>query len=36
MKIVMKFKKKLNQLTAEIDRIGNNTEFNTQKLLNGD
>ncbi|OFV70011.1 flagellin [Acetobacterium wieringae] len=25
----------INQLTAEIDRIGNNTEFNTQKLLNG-
>ena len=25
----------LNQLTTEINRIGNTTEFNTQKLLNG-
>jgi flagellin len=25
----------LNQLTSEINRIGNTTEFNTQKLLNG-
>jgi flagellin len=25
----------VKQLTSEIDRIGNNTEFNTQKLLNG-
>lgn len=25
----------LNQLTSEITRIGNTTEFNTQKLLNG-
>ncbi|SER40727.1 flagellin [Gracilibacillus ureilyticus] len=25
----------VNQLTEEIDRIGNTTEFNTQKLLNG-
>lgn len=28
--------KEMNQLIAEIDRIGNTTEFNTQKLLNGD
>ncbi|MBD2868415.1 flagellin N-terminal helical domain-containing protein [Paenibacillus arenilitoris] len=27
--------KEINQLTAEIDRIGNTTEFNTKKLLNG-
>jgi flagellin len=27
--------KEINQLTEEIDRIGNNTEFNTKKLLNG-
>ncbi|GAB6180149.1 hypothetical protein JCM14036_14680 [Desulfotomaculum defluvii] len=27
--------KELNQLTSEINRIGNTTEFNTQKLLNG-
>ncbi|MBS5926286.1 MAG: flagellin [Clostridium sp.] len=27
--------KEIEQLTQEIDRIGNNTEFNTQKLLNG-
>lgn len=27
--------KELDQLTSEIDRIGNNTEFNTKKLLNG-
>lgn len=26
----------INQLTSEINRIGNTTEFNTQKLLNGD
>jgi flagellin len=25
----------MNQLTAEINRIGNTTEFNTQKILNG-
>ena len=25
----------INQLTSEINRIGNTTEFNTQKLLNG-
>jgi flagellin len=25
----------MNQLTAEINRIGNTTEFNTQKVLNG-
>jgi flagellin len=25
----------MNQLTAEISRIGNTTEFNTQKILNG-
>lgn len=28
--------KELNQLTSEINRIGNTTEFNTKKLLNGD
>ncbi|GGD92203.1 flagellin N-terminal helical domain-containing protein [Paenibacillus nasutitermitis] len=28
--------KEMNQLTSEINRIGNTTEFNTQKLLNGD
>lgn len=28
--------KEIQQLTEEIDRIGNNTEFNTQKLLNGE
>jgi flagellin len=28
--------KELNQLTSEINRIGNTTEFNTQKLLNDD
>lgn len=27
--------KELNQLSSEINRIGNTTEFNTQKLLNG-
>ncbi|NKF06932.1 flagellin [Clostridium gasigenes] len=27
--------KEMNQLTSETSRIGNNTEFNTQKLLNG-
>jgi flagellin len=27
--------KEINQLTQEVDRIGNNTEFNTKKLLNG-
>ena len=27
--------KEINQLLEEIDRIGNQTEFNTQKLLNG-
>jgi len=26
----------MNQLTSEINRIGNTTEFNTQKLLSGD
>src|SRR5690606_22692114 len=26
----------MNQLTSEINRIGNTTEFNTQKLLQGD
>jgi flagellin len=26
----------INSLTSEINRIGNTTEFNTQKLLNGD
>lgn len=28
--------KEMNQLTSEISRIGNNTEFNTKKVLNGD
>ncbi|MEZ2658257.1 flagellar hook-associated protein FlgL [Aneurinibacillus aneurinilyticus] len=28
--------KEINQLTSEVNRIGNTTEFNTQKLLNGD
>ena len=28
--------KEMNQLTDEIDRIGNTTEFNTKKLLNGE
>ncbi|MCY6483668.1 flagellin [Clostridium aestuarii] len=28
--------KEINQLTSEINRVGNTTEFNTQKLLNGD
>ncbi|MFZ5644526.1 MAG: flagellin [Bacillota bacterium] len=28
--------KEVNQLIEEIDRIGNTTEFNTKKLLNGD
>ena len=27
--------KEMNQLTSEVSRIGNHTEFNTQKLLNG-
>ncbi|MED3998568.1 flagellin [Priestia aryabhattai] len=27
--------KEMNQLTSEINRIGNSTEFNTKKLLNG-
>ena len=27
--------KEINSLTSEINRIGNTTEFNTQKLLNG-
>ncbi|MDQ0244753.1 flagellin [Bacillus fengqiuensis] len=27
--------KEINQLTSEINRIGNTTEFNTKKLLNG-
>lgn len=27
--------KEMNQLSSEINRIGNTTEFNTQKLLNG-
>jgi flagellin len=26
----------INQLVSEIDRIGNSTEFNTRKILNGD
>lgn len=28
--------KEIEQLTEEVDRIGNNTEFNTQSLLKGD
>ncbi|MGY0692490.1 flagellin N-terminal helical domain-containing protein [Virgibacillus sp. FSP13] len=28
--------KEMNQLTSEVNRIGNTTEFNTQKLINGD
>ena len=28
--------KEVNALTSEINRIGNTTEFNTQKLINGD
>jgi flagellin len=28
--------KEINQLTSEINRIGNTTEFNTKKVLNGD
>ncbi|MEW9502254.1 flagellin [Jeotgalibacillus marinus] len=28
--------KEINDLTSEINRIGNTTEFNTQKLLNGE
>ncbi|MBS3984564.1 MAG: flagellin [Selenomonadales bacterium] len=28
--------KEVNQLTSEITRIGNNTEFNTKKVINGD
>ncbi|WP_100405454.1 flagellin N-terminal helical domain-containing protein [Bacillus solitudinis] len=28
--------KEMNQLTSEINRIGNTTEFNTQKLINGE
>ncbi len=28
--------KEINQMTSEINRIGNTTEFNTKKLLNGD
>ncbi len=27
--------KEINQLTSEVNRIGNNTEFNTKKILNG-
>ena len=27
--------KEINQLTSEVNRIGNTTEFNTKKLLNG-
>ncbi|TWI59955.1 flagellin [Halalkalibacter nanhaiisediminis] len=28
--------KEMNELTSEINRIGNTTEFNTRKILNGD
>lgn len=31
----VEIQKEVNQLTSEINRIGNTTEFNTQKLLNG-
>ena len=31
----MEIQKEINQLTAEIDRIANTTEFNTKKLLDG-
>ena len=31
----VEIQKEIEQLTAEVDRIANNTEFNTQKLLNG-
>ncbi|MDY0256581.1 flagellin [Gudongella oleilytica] len=32
----MEIQKEMDQLSTEITRIGNSTEFNTQKLLNGD
>lgn len=32
----LEIQKEINQLTSEINRIGNTTEFNTQKLLNGE
>jgi len=32
----MEIQKEMDQLSTEITRIGDNTEFNTQKLLNGD
>lgn len=32
----LQIQKEIDQLTSEIDRIGNNTEFNTKKLINGD
>lgn len=32
---VSAIQEEMNQLTSEINRIGNTTEFNTQKLLNG-
>jgi len=32
----LEIQKEINQLIDEIDRIGNQTEFNTQKLLEGD
>lgn len=31
----LEIQKEINQLTSEINRIGNTTEFNTQKLLKG-
>ena len=33
---VAAIQEEMNQLTSEINRIGNTTEFNTQKLLNGE
>lgn len=32
----LEIQKEVNQLTGEVTRIGNNTEFNTKKLINGD
>jgi len=32
----IELQKEFNELTDEVDRIAGNTEFNTQKLLNGD
>ncbi len=35
-KIARNFKKEVDQLAKEINRISENTEFNTKKLINGD